>query len=70
MFQEGIDGECESVYLLNEPISYYSEEKNNQMMLTKVRNYENCRRKPIYTEGVLSSYLINPDNQQNIVSNF
>ena len=60
--QEGPLGECESIYLVTKT------EEQEQMKVQKVRNYDHCRSRIRYEEGLLTSLTVSPLNTPSEVS--
>ena len=64
--QESIDGDCESVYIVQEPHEYSLTLKEEDIKVSKLRNYDNCRKRPGHEEGMFSSYVVDVKNPHNV----
>ena len=68
MLQQDLDGDCESLYVVREPRQYSLTGDDQDLKITKVRNYENCRMRPSSEEGLLSTYVLDIQNPHNVSS--
>ena len=66
MLQDGVDGECESVYVFQGPHEHSVAPENDDQQVSKIRNYDNCLSRPAHKNGPFSIYVVDQENPQNV----